>query len=147
MHDRDTLIQLWEDAWAPKGGWTPFAQVLDGLSPEQAAWRPAQGRHSIWQIANHMAFWGEYVCLRARGGYALPDDEIRRRNWEEPEAIAGDAWRETVQRHARVREMVRDAIADPALPLDHLSELLTHHAYHTGQIMQIRALQGLAPVV
>ena len=147
MDDRQTLLRQWEDAWAPTQGWTPFSRILDGLTPGQAVWTPAPGRHSIWQIVNHLSFWGAYVPARARGGASLAQEEIDRRNWEAPRETTEAAWRAAVERYQGVRRLVGDALADPACRLDDLREMLPHHAYHAGQIMQLRALQGLAPFV
>jgi len=30
---------------------------LRGVSAEEAAWRPAPGRHNIWELAVHAAYW------------------------------------------------------------------------------------------
>lgn len=147
MDDRDTLIRLWDDAWGTTHGWTPFSRLLEGLTPEQAAWTPARGRHSIWQIVNHLCFWNEYVPARAAGADPLPSDEIQRQNWLAPAEPTEHAWRQTVERYARTRSLIRDALADHSRPLDSLREMLTHHAYHAGQIMHLRALQNLPPIV
>ena len=42
---------------------------------------------------------------------------------------------------------IRSAIADPALPLDRVKYHLAHDAYHLGQVMQTRGMQGLDPIL
>ncbi len=50
--------------------------ALRGVTAEQASWRPAPGRHNIWELALHAAYW-KYVVVRrlrgsARGSFPLP---------------------------------------------------------------------------
>ncbi|HYL05261.1 MAG TPA: DinB family protein [Thermoanaerobaculia bacterium] len=50
--------------------------ALRGVTAEQASWRPAPGRHNIWELALHAAYW-KYVVVRrlrgsARGTFPLP---------------------------------------------------------------------------
>ncbi len=37
------------------------------LKPDEAAWRPARGRHNIWEIVVHAAYWKYAVCRRLTG--------------------------------------------------------------------------------
>jgi len=41
---------------------------LRGLRPDPAAWRPAPGRHNIWEILVHTAYWKYAVARRITGG-------------------------------------------------------------------------------
>jgi hypothetical protein len=41
--------------------------ALRGVTAEQAAWRPAPGRHNIWELALHAAYWKYIVARRLRG--------------------------------------------------------------------------------
>ncbi len=34
-----------------------------GVTPEQAAWKPAPKRHSIWELTLHLAYW-KYAVRR-----------------------------------------------------------------------------------
>ena len=48
--------------------------ILEGITPQQAAARPFNGTHSIWDIVLHIAAW-ERACRRRLGGERaqLPD--------------------------------------------------------------------------
>lgn len=146
------LAAWWDEAWTPPGIWiAPWSRVLEGLTPEQAAWKPAPDRHSIWQLVNHIVFWHTYMLDRRRNGAPPPppdpasQERIDRHNWEEPAEVSPAAWAATVDRFGRSHHEVRDAMADPALAPD-LRNFIAHDAYHVGQIMQLRAMQGLAPI-
>ena len=65
--DRRTLLKLWDESW-DQGIWiAPWSKAVRGLSPRQAALHPAAGRHSIWQIVNHVCIWREYTLTKLDG--------------------------------------------------------------------------------
>jgi hypothetical protein len=62
---------------------------LRGITPAQAAWRPAPGRHNVWELAVHAAYW-KYVAWRRltgakRGSFLLGGSNFL----ERPVADAG----------------------------------------------------------
>ena len=58
--------------------------------------------------------------------------------------VTEDAWAAARVRLASSHETVRRLFADPAASVDHLRYLLPNDNYHVGQIMYVRAMQGLA---
>lgn len=142
---RDDLLKHWNDAWTG-GLWAaPWSKAIDDLTPVQAAWSPSQGRHSIWQIVNHMIFWRD-DALRALTNTRAKELERERRNFEAPAEISPKAWDAVKRRFAETQQQVRDAIADPRNPLERLQYLTFHDSYHIGQIMYLRSMQGLKPI-
>lgn len=141
---REYLIKTWDEAWKMSSWWPAFSVIVQDLTPQQAAWKPAPQRHSIWQILNHMCFWRE-VCVRRARGEKPPNDELERRNWEEPGGVSDPAWRDTLRRFETTHHLVRDALADESTNLERLRYVLPHDAHHAGQITYLRALQGLPP--
>jgi uncharacterized damage-inducible protein DinB len=145
MTDRQMLAKMWDEMWGAYTwipGWEPsFAD----LSPQQAAWRPGPGRNSIWQHLNHVCFWRETTLRRLKGD-APKDDEIARRNFEEPTEVSDAAWLAARERLKRAHESIRAAITDDNVPVDKVQYLLPHDAYHLGQVMLLRALQGLPAI-
>lgn len=135
-------------------GFLPLKQALDGLTAEQASWRPSADAHSIWQLVNHITYWNEYVLqyMRGKGKTAIGNDET----FGEPGNPADDsAWEHAVKRADEVcREMRRAVEAASESDLDRtldgqdmplkvlLGDIAIHDAYHIGQIMYVRKLQG-----
>ena len=144
--DRELLASMWNECWDKSGWWPAFQPSFADLTPAQAAWKPSPQRHSIWQNLNHILFWREVVLRRLRGE-SPAQDEIDRRNFEDPPAVTDSAWRDALERLERTHRDFAAAIADPKTPIDRVKFLLPHDAYHVGQVMYLRALQGLAPVV
>ena len=142
--DRDILVRMWTEAWKEGIWYTPWASAVDGLSARQAAWKPDPDRHSIWQIVTHIMFWQEYT-LRMLAGDKTPQEEVDRRNWEEPVDVSERAWVETRTAFAESYRKILAAM-QTSETLDRLVYHLPHESYHIGQIMYVRALQGFPPI-
>lgn len=143
---REDLRKFWNDAWN-EGLWAAaWSKSVDGLTAQQAAWKPGPGRHSIWQIVHHMLFWREDALARLEGKAHPPEDEVARLNFLEPAEVSENAWRATVDRFRRSQEAVDKALADSSKSLERLQYLLPHDSYHMGQINLLRALQGIKPI-
>ena len=122
----------------------PATPALDGLTPEQAMWRKDTSTHSIGQLVNHLIFWD--------------NEELAKFNGEKPIAFNGnndetfatfdkDSWAATVKKLDEILTKWEKAIenADDAKLQSWYSviaHISTHNAYHTGQILYIRKLQG-----
>ncbi|HEX3159028.1 MAG TPA: DinB family protein [Gemmatimonadaceae bacterium] len=143
-----------------RGGWhggpTPIG-ALRGVSAEQAAWEPAPGRKSIWQLTLHIAYWKYAVRRRLEGGAADRKARFPRTpaNWPAVPAAADEgAWRADVALLKTEHERLVAALA--AVPVDRYGEVLPggkrwtvgelilgiaqHDAYHTGQIQMLKRL-------
>ncbi len=149
----DHLTYTFEkEAWQP-----PLASAIEGLNAQQAAWKPAPQRHSIWQIARHVTHWKNGV-LQGWDSKTPNLDDLERTDWQE---ASGDeaAWQAEVQAlHAVSRELVKrvqssgdDALSSliptyvgmSSVPMAlRIVRMATHDIYHSGQIRYIRALQG-----
>lgn len=144
--DRSELVTWWDEAWT-SGLWAAaWGKAVAGLTPQQAAWSPGPGRRSIWQQVNHMVFWRTISLRRLRGGKGPSEDELRRGNWQGPAKVTPAAWRATIKRFADSHKKVRTAMANKKNPLDRVRYLVPHDNYHVGQIMLLRALQGMEPL-
>ena len=135
-----------------KAEWfTPANTAVAGLTAEQAKWVPpnAQGKtdpsanHSVGMLAYHLVFWNENALARLRGEKpASPAN-----NQETFNDFDAAHWNDIVQRldrvmkdlEAAVEKMPEDKLALKAPLISHIS---THNAYHTGQIVYVRKLQG-----
>jgi DinB family protein len=47
-------------------------QSLKGVTARQAAWRPGRGRHNIWEVALHAAYWKYALRRKIEGESAAP---------------------------------------------------------------------------
>ncbi len=135
-----------------KAEWfTPINAAVAGLTAEQAKWVPqnAQGKldpnanHSVGMLVHHLAFWNENALARLRGEKP-PGPGTNDETFNDFDAAH---WDEIVQRldrvmkdlEAEVEKMPEEKLAKAASTISHIS---THNAYHTGQILYVRKLQG-----
>lgn len=62
------LLDLLDEAYDRRAWHGPNLKgALRGVSPEDAAWRPAPNRHNAWELALHAAFWKNAVRRRLTG--------------------------------------------------------------------------------
>ena len=147
--ERDDFLQHWNDAWKD-GLWAaPWSKMLDDLTPQQAAWAPksadGKSRHCIWQIVNHMIFWRE-LDLRTFKGDKPTAEETQRRNYEPTPEPTNANWDKTRQHFAKTQTEIAAAIANEKNQIERLQYHPFHDNYHVGQIMYLRAMQGLKPI-
>lgn len=126
---------------------------LRGVSPSLAAWRPSPGRHNIWELAVHAAYW-KYVAwrrlTRAKRGSFLLDGS----NWlSRPQEASERAWRADLQVLEEAHRTLRDAAAavssrtlrmrlaaGPTTVQALLTGAAAHDLYHAGQIQLLKRL-------
>jgi len=130
---------------------------LHRLTCGQALWRPAPGRHNIWEEAVHAAYWKYAVRNRLRGakrgGFPLKGS-----NWfPSPQTAGPKEWKRALallgEMHAALCDSVRE------FPPARLNRTLTgskwtafdsilgaafHDIYHAGQIQLLKRLQKSA---
>lgn len=123
------------------------------IAPEQVAWRPARGRHNIWEIVVHAAYW-KYVAWRRVVGEARGSFPLKGSNWfRRPQDTSGSGWRSDVALLDQMHRSLRDAVAKlPPRELYRtpsgskvsnfalLSGVAAHDAYHAGQIQLLKRL-------
>jgi DinB superfamily len=124
-------------------------QSLKGISAKQAAWRPRPGRHNIWEVALHSAYWKYAVRRRIegekRGSFVLKGSNffVRPEKGKETEK-AWKADRELLAKeHQALRlamqKVLRASRAEKILPM--LYGIAFHDVYHAGQIRLLRRLR------
>jgi uncharacterized damage-inducible protein DinB len=126
---------------------------LRGMTPALAAWRPAAGRHNIWELIVHAAYW-KYVAWRRLTGAQRGSFPLAGSNFiERPVATTARALRDDLALLDEMHALLRDGAAGirPS-DLDRLSTqrgvtkraLLTgvaaHDLYHAGQIQLLKRL-------
>src|SRR5712691_10062506 len=63
------VLALLDEAYEKKTWHGPnLKQSIKGVTAKQAAWRPAPGRHDIWEVVLHAAYWKYALRRRIEGG-------------------------------------------------------------------------------
>ena len=127
---------------------------LRGVDHVQAAWRPSPGRHSIWELTLHIAYWKYGV--RRRLDESIPRGAFPRTpsNWPRvPPEQNARAWSDDRRllrsEHEALVHTIRgfDARRLDAKHgksdyryVDLIYGVVTHDIYHTGQIQLLKRL-------
>jgi hypothetical protein len=145
------LTQIISQGYSSKAWHGPnLEQSLRGVSAKNAAWRPARGRHNIWEIALHAAYW-KYVVRRKLRGDKRGSFALKGWNWftRPVEGNANDkAWREDLavleQEHQKLLDAVAGIGAGKTLkiPSHFIFGVALHDVYHAGQIRLLRRLHA-----
>jgi uncharacterized damage-inducible protein DinB len=128
---------------------------IRGVDPALAALRPARGRHNIWELVVHAAYW-KYAVWRRLTGEKRGSFPLEGSNWFPRPAPGGadeKAWRRDVallgRMHAQLLEAVsalsdRDLARVPRGSMVSHFELVAgvaaHDVYHAGQIQILKRL-------
>jgi hypothetical protein len=152
------LLQLLDEAYSRAAWHGPNLRgSIRGLTQREAARRIRPGRHNIWEIVVHAAYW-KYTVRRRLAGEKRGSFALAGSNWfvlpvERSEA----AWRADVAllgaEHRRLREFVsafppeeldRPARGSRAPPRRLIAGIAFHDVYHAGQIQLIRRILARA---
>ena len=154
---RDVLLRILAEAY-DRRSWhgTNLRGSIRGLTPDAAAWRPAPGRHNIWELVVHAAYW-KYAVRRRLLGEKRGSFPLDGSNWfARPQAGESRAaqWRRDLRLLAEQHRALLEAVAGlpeaawrrraPRSAFDNQS-LVTgaaaHDLYHAGQIQLLKRLR------
>ena len=144
------LLAFLEEGYSKKTWHGPnLKQSLQGVSAKQAAWRPGRGRHNIWELVLHAAYWKYAVRRRLEGGkrgsFVLNGSNFFAR--PEKGKASEAAWRadcailesEHQKLEKTIRLVLKRSQAKKHLPM--IYGVAFHDVYHAGQVRLIRRLR------
>lgn len=128
--------------------------AIRGLSADVACRRPAPGRHSIWELVVHAAYW-KYAVRRRLIGDKRGSFTFKGSNWfSRPDEPSEPAWQQDVAllvaEHRRLVEVARaldprrlhkPAAGGRVSPAVLLRGIAFHDVYHAGQIGLLKRLR------
>jgi len=137
------LLRQLQTTHNEKDWFVPAATAVEGLTAKQAKWKDGSGNHSIGQLTTHLIFWNQ----RLLNGFKGEPAEKFSSNEETFNSFDEKSWDETVKKLDEVLSSWETEIkkAEPAKLNDwyeNIANMSTHNAYHTGQIIFLRKLQG-----
>ena len=156
MEPTRSLLILLDQAY-DHASWhgTNLKGSIRGVTARQAAWRPGRGRHNVWEIAVHCAYW-KYVARRRilrekRGAFSLEGSNWFLRTGAEGAGI----WKADTALLQEMHALLRDAVVslEPRdlrrrsatgrwTVLETVQGIASHDLYHAGQIQLVKLLQG-----
>lgn len=148
------LLEVYDQSF-DRSAWhgTPLGTGLRTLTWKEALRRPGRGRHNIWEIVLHMAYW---KCVVRRRLTRDPSVVFSRSpaNWPAtPTQPTAALWRRDLALLRHEDRLLRNVIA--RFPAAHLGKkgwhtrwtnaatiygIASHDLYHTGQIQLVKTL-------
>ena len=139
---------------------SPVREILKDVTAEQAARRPPNGAHSIWELVLHMTGWRNEVARRATGE---PSGEPAGGDYPDVGDSTAARWKAALEAldasHAHLVTVVQGMSDDDLLkptndprnrPLgtgvsyyELLHGIVQHDAYHAGQIAILKRVLGV----
>jgi len=148
------LLHILDEGYYKKAWHGPNLRgSIRGLTVEQASWRPGPGRHNIWEIVVHTAYW-KYIVRRRVTGEKRGSFPLKGSNWfKRPMVVTKEAWREDLllleHTHATLRAAVarirhsaltRKPPGSKVTTAAMIAGIAAHDFYHAGQIQLIKRL-------
>lgn len=142
---RGVLLEQLRQSHTEEDWYVPASIAVEGLTAEQAKWIPGKGNHSVGQLAYHLWYWDDRSLTQFKGQKPAPFDG---NNNETFDNFTAAQWDDLVKKLNQVmidwEKAVETAddqkLADNASLIAHIG---AHNAYHIGQILYVRKLQGV----
>ena len=157
MNTRDELLASLRRAYDGRS-WhgSNLLGSIRGLTPEEAFFRPGRGRHTVYDLVLHAAYW-KYVARRRLTGERRGSFPVKGSNFFTEPRVKGDA---AVQGARAVLEEAHRSLvaAVEAMPETAFSErrgkwtadelvagVAAHDLYHAGQIQLVKKFYAERP--
>jgi uncharacterized damage-inducible protein DinB len=142
---RGVLLEQLHTTHDQEDWFVPAGIAVAGLTAEQASWSPGKGNHSVGQLAYHLWFWNSRELADFKGEKA---PAFSGNNDETFDNFTPAQWDDLVKKlnqvltdwDAAVANADDQTIAKNASLIAHVG---AHNAYHLGQILYVRKLQGV----
>jgi uncharacterized damage-inducible protein DinB len=141
---KSILLEQLRTTHNQKDWFVPVNVAVEGLTAEQAKWTDKSGNHSVGQLANHLLFWNSRELAKFKGEKPSAFDG---NNDETFNSFDAKSWTTVVRNLDAVLtawEKAVEAADDQKLQkwYSTIAHVGTHNAYHTGQMVSARKLQG-----
>ena len=141
---RGVLLEQLRTTDSQEDWFVPARIAVAGLTAEQARWTPGKDGHSVGQLAYHLWFWDRDALAKFKGE---PEPPFHGNNDETFNDFNPAQWNDLVEKLGRVMADWETAVeqADDqklAQNASLVAHVAAHNAYHLGQILYVRKLEG-----
>jgi hypothetical protein len=141
---KSVLLTQFKTTWDQQEWFVPVGKGVEGITAQQASWKPSDSSHSVGELTYHLLFWNKRLLNEFNG---KTKEAFSGNNNETFEAFTEASWKSTVEQLTQVMKDWEKAIegADEAKLQTwyaNIANMSTHNAYHTGQILYIRKQAG-----
>jgi len=141
---KSSLLEQLRTTHDQQDWFVPVKPAIDGVTAAQAVWKPQGGDHSIGQLANHLLFWNSQNLAKFKGVAAPKFDGNNDETFNAFDQAKWDQVRKDLDRVLTELEKLVAGADEKTLEkwAPTLGRIATHNAYHTGQILVLRQMQG-----
>jgi uncharacterized damage-inducible protein DinB len=154
--EKEILLDQFDRCYNENGWFVAVRNALEGVTALQAIWKPEGSDNSIWETLAHISYYNNAYLQRFKGidyKYDIADNDETFRSGDLSEA----AWRAEVAKFDEIMKAWRGLIEaadrsklDEAVSAENtatwaelIANVNAHNAYHGGQILLLRKLQGI----
>ena len=141
---RTVLLQGLHETHNHKNWFVSAKDATAGLTAEQSNWTQGKGNHSVGQLVYHLVYWNSEVLGQLKGE---PGKKFDGNNDATFTNYDSKQWEATLTKYDEVMTEIEKIVesADQA-KLEKMSATIArvgeHNAYHIGEMVVIRKLQG-----
>ena len=154
--NKQALLRQFDRCYNENGWFAAVRNVIVDISVEQAAWKPRDSVNCIWESLSHITYYNNAYLQRFKGvdyeyDVASNDETFSVGEYEE------SAWQTDIGRFDHVMTEWRSLIASAdgsrfdrpvsaennATWAELILDVNAHNAYHGGQIVLLRKMQGI----
>ena len=129
---------------------------IRGVSLRRAAWRPGRGRHNIWELVVHAAYWkyaaGRRIAGTPRGAFPFegsnwfrrpPNNDAAERVWRADLAVLDDMHRVLCDAVSSLSpgSLYRPHKGSAESSFSLVTGAAAHDLYHAGQIQLLKRVR------
>jgi len=141
---RSILLEQLRTTHNAKSWFVDGNTAIAGLTAEQANWTDGKGNHSVGQLTYHLVFWNQRSLAKfkgeAQGDYSGNNDETFNNFDSKKWAATVQQFDQVMKEWEKAVELADDKKLEAWYPT--IARIGTHNAYHIGQIVYIRRLEG-----
>lgn len=153
---KETLLKQYDRCYNENGWFVAVRNAVEGITAEQAAWKPDGTDNSIWETLAHLSYYNNAYLERFKGIEYQYDVSSNDETFAKTENASDADWQAEIARFDAIMTEWRGLIeaADeskftepvPTKPerkwFELIADVNVHNAYHGGQILLLRKLQG-----
>lgn len=141
---RGVLLEQLRTTHTDEDWFVPANIAVAGLTADQAKWTPGKDQHSVGQLAYHIWFWDVRELAKFKGEKSPAFDGNNNETFND---FTPAQWGDLVQKlnqvmtdwESAVQGADEQKLAENASLIAHVG---AHNAYHIGQILYVRKLEG-----
>ena len=142
---RGVLMEQLRTTHNAEDWFVPVSIAVDGMTAEQAQWKPAgKDAHSVGQLAYHIWYWDSRSLHTFKGEKNEPFDGNNNETFDKFSAAQWDDLLKKLNQEMADWEAAVQSADDAKLAANAslIAHIGAHRAYHVGQILYVRKLQG-----